>query len=149
LNWPKKSIFTAGVCWETPLNTSFGISNTGLYNKYSGRYLWEGEGEWRRWRWRTVVDGLHRQIGNRRMKPFAIALSGMGRRWQGGRERMEEDLTNVHCKAIQNRHNNPPVQWIYANKMEEIIIIMRTDSSTEKKKTPKCILHTQKKTEPR
>jgi hypothetical protein len=33
-----------------------------------------------------MVDGLHIHIGNGMRKPLAIALSGVGRRLQGGRE---------------------------------------------------------------
>jgi hypothetical protein len=29
------------------------------------------------------------------------------------------NLTNVQCKAIQNCHTDPPVQWTYANKNEK------------------------------
>jgi hypothetical protein len=37
------------------------------------------------------------------IKPLAIALSGMGRGWQG--ENAGSDLINVQCKAIRNCHN--------------------------------------------
>jgi hypothetical protein len=61
-----------------------------------------------------MVDRHHILIGNRTMKPLAIALSGAGERLMerdsGG------DLTNVQYKPIQNCHNESlPVQWIYPN----------------------------------
>jgi hypothetical protein len=37
-----------------------------------------GDGEWRRWRWGNMVDGLHMHTWNRMMKSLAIALSEAG-----------------------------------------------------------------------
>jgi hypothetical protein len=51
-----------------------------------------------------MVDGLHMHIRNRTMKPPAVVLSRAGRGLQKGRDG-GGDLTNVHCKAIQNCHN--------------------------------------------
>jgi hypothetical protein len=77
LKSPKYNIFTAGIHWETPLNTDFGIKNGQDYKIGMGGYLWEGK--WRRWRRGNMVDGLRIHIWNRTMKPLAIALSGVGR----------------------------------------------------------------------
>jgi hypothetical protein len=71
-----------------------------------GGYLWEEEGEWRRWRWRNMVDGLHILIWNRTKKPLAIALSGAGRGLRGRDD--GSDLTNVQYKPSQNCHYESP-----------------------------------------
>jgi hypothetical protein len=54
-----------------------------------------------------MIDGLHIHKGSKMTKPLAIALSGLGRGlWQGDGG---GDLTNIQCKAIQNRHNGSPL----------------------------------------
>jgi hypothetical protein len=59
--------------------------------------------EWRRWRLKTMVDGLCVFIWNRTMKPLANAVSGSGKDLRG--EDGGSDLTNVQCKSVQNCHN--------------------------------------------
>jgi hypothetical protein len=49
-----------------------------------------------------MVDSLHILIRNRTKKPFAIALSGVGRKLRGGED--EGDLTNVQYKPNWNCH---------------------------------------------
>jgi hypothetical protein len=70
-------------------------------------YLREREGEWRRLRWRNVVDGLHIPIWNRTKKCLAISLSGAGRGLSG--RDGEGDLTNVQYKSTWNYHNESPL----------------------------------------
>jgi hypothetical protein len=48
------------------------------------------------------VDGLHILIQNKTMKPLAIVLNGEE---EADVERWGNDPTNVHCKPIQNCHN--------------------------------------------
>jgi hypothetical protein len=94
---------------ETLLNTDSVINNERQDCKIGtgggGGYLWEEEGEEEMKVW-DMVDGLRIHMGNRTMKPLAIALSGEGMslRWSdvGG------DLTNVQCKPIQNCPKNTP-----------------------------------------
>jgi hypothetical protein len=63
---------------ETPLNIDLEINNKRQDCKIDSVVdtCGRGEGEWRRLRWGSMVDGLH--IQNRTMKPLATALSVWG-----------------------------------------------------------------------
>jgi hypothetical protein len=71
-------------------------SQAGRKQKLHTRWQIKGfkkvEGEWKRWRWGNMVDGLHIHIWNRTMKPFAIALSGAESRLWKGRKRKKNVL---------------------------------------------------------
>jgi hypothetical protein len=91
-----------GIHWDTPLNTNLNINNerqdckvgTVCMGGTSGRE----EGEWRRFGWQYMADGLYIPIWNRTKKPLAIALSWGG---EGGQvERWWGDVTNYNISLI-------------------------------------------------
>jgi hypothetical protein len=57
-----------------------------------------GKGEWRRFRWGTMIDGLHILIWNRTNKPLRVVLSEVGKVLRGRDSR--GDITNIQYKPV-------------------------------------------------
>jgi hypothetical protein len=89
------------------------------------------EGEWRRWRWGNMVDGLHIHIWNKTMKPLKIALSGAGRGLQEeGEGDGGDNLTNVQYVYSELSH------WIPLYNEYILITFLKMGRGMEK-----CPLH--------
>jgi hypothetical protein len=98
-----------GIHWDIPLNINLNINNENQDCKIGtvcvggeGGTSGKEEGEGKRLRWWYMIYELHIPIWNRAKKPFAIALSGVGRRAEGrdnGR-----NVNNVQYKSNWNCH---------------------------------------------